>query len=646
MKAFAALLAVGVLTPIALFVAACSASRQTGDVCMGGMSRCDQDSYERCADDGNSWITLDDCATEGQICVLNEGCLSCNPDVRGCGANGEDIVVCRHDGSGLDTIASCDPDMSQVCEGGQCADACTVSAQTRSYSGCEYWAVDLDNAVVPGQGSAAAQQYAVVVSNPLEVPADVTVEVNDAPPGMPLMTRVVATAHLARVEGGGDLAVIDLPSREVDGSSDPLLNDGPGTWLSSNAYHITSTAPIIAYQYNPLDNVNVFSNDASLLLPSTSLDTDYLVLSWPQTLAVTNDPTTNGGINLRAFLTVVGMSDDTNVSVTLTAPTVPGGDVPAGKIGDTLVFHLGAFDVINLETGSFNADFTGSLVSADKPVTVYTGSEASDVPYYSSLADRECCADHLEEQLFPTSSLGTQFVAVKTPSRTKYAIAAGYDVTLMTDEPEWWRILAVRDGTLVTTSLPPPYDHFALNAGQAATFFTPADFVVNATDAVSFGQYPGSQETTGIPATVNGQRAPGGDPSSILVPPVQQWRSKYVFLVPDKYEFDSILMAMPSTSGILFDGVALADTSLRCEYVPAGTLEVNGTPDATDYVAVRCLLSDPRADDYGDPIYQNDGRHVVESVDGQPIGLILWGWDAYVSYGCPGGADIRVINPG
>ncbi len=84
----------------------------------------------------------------------------------------------------------------------------------------------------------------------------------------------------------------------------------------------------------------------------------------------------------------------------------------------------------------------------------------------------------------------------------------------------------------------------------------------------------------------------------------------------------------------------------RCEYATAGSLMVAGGNTATTFVAIRCVLSNPQASDYGDPIYQNDGRHVVESTDGQPFGLIVRGWDNYVGYGYPGGADIRIVNPG
>ena len=573
------------------------------------------------------------------------GCLSCQPNSRACGGDGFDILLCRGDGTALDIVARCEPELGLVCAlSGSCRQACAVAEETRSYEGCDYWAVDLDNAVVSELGAAAAQQFAVVVTHPLEVPAEVTVEVNDAPPGEPPQLRVVATEHLARVRGGGDLAIINLPPREVDGSTDPRLNDGPGTFLSSNAYHIKSTAPIIAYQFNPLENVNVFSNDASLLLPSRSLERDYAVLSWPQTLAVTDVGETNGGIHLRTFLTVVGIEPQTTVSVKVSTATLPGPGIPAAFAGDTLTYTLGPHDVLNLETGGFNADFTGSRVLASRPVAVFAGGEASDVPSFTSFAQRACCADHLEEQLFPTAAFGREFVAVKSPLRTRYVRDAGMNVGLVTDEPEYWRVLAVSDDTQITTSLLPPSNRFNLSAGDFITFASDRDFVLQSSKPISFGQYPASQQTTGIPTLVDGQRAPGGDPSFILVPPIGQWRDKYVFLVPNKYSFDFLLIAMPATSSLRFDGDDLATAIPRCEYRAAGGVHVGGNAQVTEYVAIRCPLSDPLVSDLFHPIYQNDGRHVLESVDGQKFGLVVYGWDSYVSYGYPGGTDVRAIN--
>src|SRR5207244_10445478 len=66
------------------------------------------------------------------------------------------------------------------------------------------------------------------------------------------------------------------------------------TLFRSHAYRVKSSFPVVAYQFNPLENVNVFSNDASLLKPVEALDPGgsteglmYAVLGWPQTIAIT-----------------------------------------------------------------------------------------------------------------------------------------------------------------------------------------------------------------------------------------------------------------------------------------------------------------------------------------------------------------------
>src|SRR6185503_14897925 len=146
-----------------------------------------------------------ECAPVGKVCVPQAGCMTCSPGARSCGGDTFDIVLCRPGGDALDVVARCDPEQGLICGGGSCRGACEVATMTRSYEGCDYWAVDLDNAVTNDFGPAAAQQFSVVVTNPLEVPATVTIEVNDAAPGEEPRIRTVAEAHLARVPGGGDV---------------------------------------------------------------------------------------------------------------------------------------------------------------------------------------------------------------------------------------------------------------------------------------------------------------------------------------------------------------------------------------------------------------------------------------------------------
>ncbi|MCA9677847.1 MAG: IgGFc-binding protein, partial [Myxococcales bacterium] len=612
--------------------------------CAPGAQRCAENAYQQCADDGSAWVELASCVDSGEVCVTGVGCRPCYPDLRTC--DGLDILRCRPDGTGTDVIATCADDPTAVCFAGDCVNACALAADARSYEGCEYWAVDLDNAVVSTFGAASAQQFSVVLSNPGILTAEVTVELqcdaeDAANPAYGCTDGAPYVVAGPFEVGPGDLRVVDLDAREVDGSTSPELNDGPGTFVSRRAYRVHSTAPIIAYQFNPLENVGVFSNDASLLLPREALDDRYLVLSWPQTLALTDDALTNGGIDLRAFLTVVATEDDTIVQVDLATDILGGGGVDAASAGDTIEVHLDRFGVLNLETDGFDADFTGSRVRGSHPVAVFTGSEASDVPRFDTLSERSCCADHLEEQLFPEIALGFHFVAVKSPLRGQAIRDAGWDVPVVPDEPEYWRILAAGEDTLVKTDLPPPNDTFLLQRGQSVIFASERDFVIDANKPIAVGQFPVSQQATGIPSTLSGGlRPPGGDPSMIVVPPVEQWRSSYLFLVPNKYAFDSLLIAAPATAELRFDHIPLQNV-LTCEYEPMGTLPTGPGDADVEYVAIRCPLSWAGPDGDGN---QDDGVHLLESVGGEPVGLIVWGWDSFVSYGYPGGTNVSPIN--
>src|SRR5262249_35182018 len=223
-----------------------------------------------------------------------------------------------------------------------------------------------------------------------------------------------------------------------------------------------------------LENVNVFSNDASLLKPTEALTYDpgtlgqaYVAVGWPQTIAHTDDPRTNfdpqSPIDLRVFLTLIGTRTDTHVRITTTTRVIPGGPVAETQPGGVIEATLQPFEVLNLESGGFNADFTSSTVDADQPVVAFSGSEASDAPYFDDLIHRFCCADHLEQQLRPIRTAGKNFVLAPSPSRTEAVHNAGADNIGIVPEPEFFRLVAVSDnGANIETSLPPPNDRFRL----------------------------------------------------------------------------------------------------------------------------------------------------------------------------------------
>jgi hypothetical protein len=330
-------------------------------------------------------------------------------------------------------------------------------------------------------------------------------------------------------------------------------------------------------------------------------------------------------------LTLIATRPDTHVRVTTTTRVIPGGPVAETQPGGVIEATLQPFEVLNLESGGFNADFTSSSVDADQPVVAFSGSEASDAPYFDDLIHRFCCADHLEQQLDPIRTAGKNFVLAHTPSRTRAVMNAGASSIGVAPEPEFYRIVAVSEkGANVRTSLAPPNDRFRLS-GRGASHDLVAfdDVLLNSDGPIIVGDVHPSQEAAFIPRGL-----PGGDPSFVILPPVEQYRSDYIFLTPDKYAFDFVVIVAPPGASVVLDGQLIDET--RCE-----------VGHVTGYDVFRCQLSFPQIDMMatGNPLLpgmQNDGVHRVIANVG--VGVLVVGWDAFVSYGYAAGTQLEEIN--
>ena len=615
-------------------------------VCTVGAVQCDADMLQSCSGSPPEWHTTTDCQATGLTCIASLGtCGTCNPGTTEC--QQQTIATCDPTGQTWQAGMACDVTTGYACRSGACVQLCEQASAEQSNVGCEYWGVDLDNADISPSLNAAAQQYAIVVSNVQpDLVAHVTVTQDNSLPGDAMhLPQVVAAATITPQ----NLEVFNLGPREVDGSADGTFNTGTGTALSRHAYKVTSDFPIVAYQFNPLDNVNVFSNDASQLLPFSGLNSGagiaYVVPAWPQTIAITSNPATNFGIELRAFLAIVGTRDNTHVSVQTGARVIPGGPFDGGlDEGGTGTTTLQAWEVLNLETGDFNADFTGSIVSADQPVVVFPGSEASDAPTYATLADRYCCADHLEHQTPPVRTVGKSYVLAKMPNRTSAVIAAGGNIGEIS-ELEYYKIVSAQPGTThVTTTLSSPYDAFDLmGQGASQIIISQNDFILNASQPAMVLQVQSGQQAGGVP-----QGLPGGDPSTLFPSPTEQWRSDYILLTPDKYVFDYLVVIAPSDAHVYIDGLALDSTDSGVTPSDGLTVQQRGSP-TPPYWTYRYQLSYPIIDPNAQPPNnilpgkQNDGVHHIQA--DQPVGVIAYGFDSYVSYAYAGGTQLTVINP-
>ena len=549
------------------------------------------------------------------VCAPGLGCRDCQPDRPFC--RGREVRLCSSDGRSSTEQEECPPE--QVCRGAECVNACALAEVERSNVGCDYMAVDLDNEFanpLNGGPAAASEQFAVVLGNPSDVAVRAMVFQSDGEPNRPDETLVTTVAIPPN-----DLARIDLPGREVDGSSPPTI-EGPGTFLSNNAYRIRTDFPVVAYQFNPV--IQSSSNDASLLLPVPALDVHYRVLGWPTANPIASPVVNRPGIPDHSYVTVVGTQPNTTVRVTLGGPIVAGTSsngeltIPATQAGEMVEVLLGPYDVLNLESDMIPGDLTGTVVESTQPVAVFSGGERAIAPltplasaHPDGIPEDWCCTEHLEEQVFPTVAWGKEFVMTRSPVRSSHPTWR---------EPDIYRVLADKPDTVVTTTLEPPYDRFSLEENEWAEFSADQPFVISATEAISIQQILVSQDWV-----VDWKPGHGGDPSMILFPPFEQFQENYVFLAPDTFITNYVVIAVPDGTVVTLDGneISTGELSSQCEAESAGTVR------GIAHTQITCPIE--------------SGTHRVEST--RPIGVMVYGYHSTGSYGYAGGSRLTRINP-
>lgn len=614
-------------------------------LCAPGASRC-RDAATRlvCDEQGLAEQTLS--CGEGLRCVESDGrcaaevCIpgvfeSCTPEgnQRYCNPQGTDYVEQPCPGGAPCTGGTCSapectegarrclgPDQVQLCNGarawvpgafcptgtecfdGKCELLCELNKKVSSYIGCEYWSVDLDN-----YDDALSQPHAVVITNPN--------------PTLPATVSFNAGYSNTQLRTSADGVPFDLtiPPREFRIYSIPVGFDHSGTrLLQDKAIRVASSIPVIAHQFNPLNNVDVYSNDGTLLIPTNTTGTEYWGMSWPHR---------GGRARIRGFLTIVNSTGAPNkVRVTPSAQVVAGEGIPVMEPGVERVFELAPGASLNLETsgvefedalvsGCLQAtqgtppnmspcpDLTGTYINSEQPITVFGGHQCGNVLFG---VDR---CDHIESILFPVQSWGKDYVGTKFSPRSDSSIP----------EPDIWRVVASEDNTLIRTD--PPIDGvngFTLQAGQWRQFEATVDFRLGSNRPVMLTQYMVGANWLGIPRVCDLDGSPTGigDPAMALSVPASQYRKDYFVLAPEAYEKDFLNLIAPANASILLDGQAVDESLFKA--VGAGAYKVAVVP-------------------------VEDGFHTLTST--VAFGVVSYGYDCRVSYASAGGLNLTSNAP-
>lgn len=547
-----------------------------------------------------------------------------------------------------------DPELStcagdEVCVDGLCRSrACSAAASSASYLGCDYLATDLPNLAYSPFGGTPDSPLGVVLANasttqpaPFSVYAatgeiaQLVAETTITAPNLPFQPSFPpVTLYSSVLDADG--AVTDEGFANADGRVIPpggmaviLLPHRPAVTRSSisrSAFRIRTEAPVAAYQFGPYCCNFSYANDASLLLPIPTLGTDYVFVGVPSWRDVSTDGTEVAG-GYPASISIVASRPDTAVQVDLPpgASVIPEGG--AGRVqirGQRVTAFLQANEVMHLLSsppppssgGIVGVDLTGARVQATWPIAVFSAHECSFYPQ-----EYGAC-DHLEEQLFPVDTWGTDFALVPPVLRTRQPASA--------TEAVYWKIVAERDDTRIELSVPfaslsprePGFVGVAdcadrlegdstlvLRANESCEFGTRAPVALESTYPIQVMGIISGQNTTGFSGDFFGQHA--GDPAIYLVPPVRQFRTDYSFLAPTTYFNDFVTVVSPPDGNMTLDG---------------------------ESVDMRTGVAVPGRDLVYRHLPIEDGPHALRST--RPFGILVFAYDDYVSYAFTGGLNL------
>ncbi len=339
------------------------------------------------------------------------------------------------------------------------------------------------------------------------------------------------------------------------------------------------------------------SSDAWLVLPTNALSTDYLVMSYPSSYATTGlTPTL-----YPSQFVVVATEDSTVVNVILSADR---SDRALGR-NRTVTLAKGESYLVQAKVDNTRRDdLTGSSVTSNKPIVVLGGHRRALVPVTLPKTSRDC----LVEQLPGIETWGRQIIVPPLIPPTDADVSGPSDVPIC-------RVLAANDSTLITVNSQPPY---LLNKG--AFWDLPLDqaLVFSATKPILAAIIDRS-------ANASQSSRLTGDPSMLIVPPVEQYLRSYI-----------VGSVGPNSSGRQIYTTHNITVIVPTVAVPSLTLD--GGPNFTSVTSVlgtAYSVASARV---------SPGAHRVRS--DSALGIFVYGYGPAESYGYTGGmAFERLYDP-
>ena len=540
---------------------------------------------------------------------MGVGNLTCSSDLK--------RVLDANSGAVVET---CLP--QEGCLGGQCVPACEAAAGAQGSMGCEFL---VPTSPFYANGNPAAAQsgpcHALLVANSWDQSASLQLERGGMLYDVPSVSRVPTGVTTSTVYDPlpatgvpvGQVAVVFLSHRPgvANGSSlqcpvtPAVLADTASHGTSSGeAFELHSDTPIQVYDIIPFGGASSYLPSASLIYPSTAWGSSYLAIS----------PHTDTGTK---WMTVVGAEDGTTLSV---QPTVAmlGGSIPNPPVAMVTNYALDRGQTLQWNS---NGDLVGSIVTADKPIGMFTGNTYLRV----TTADGPVSGQDSAHQMIPdVNALGSEYVGGGLYTRK----ASGQPESVL------YRMVGVVDGTALTWDpIAPPGAPAMLGAGEVYEFQSTVAFSVLAQDDAhpfSLSQYmSGSLSGPGCGTNPGGSCTLGDDEWVTLVPP-QQFLRYYPFFVDPTYGTSTLVMVRAAGA------TGFADVELSCMGTVTGWQPV-GAEGRYEVAHVELYRGST-----GQVPACATSQHLAQSEES--FGIMVWGTDSFASYGYPAGGNLQTIN--
>jgi hypothetical protein len=339
-------------------------------------------------------------------------------------------------------------------------------------------------------------------------------------------------------------------------------------------------------------NTQRWSSDAFLALPYDALGTHYRILAYPNTIDPTVIGTPGGRSDFPSQFAIVATENGTYVQIW---PTAPINSHSRSPFGITLMAGEVFFAQAN---GVAGIDLTGTEITADKKISVFSGHQRANVPWTDAVG-----RDHLVEQLPPIEYWGRS--AILTPH---------FELQKTQPDSTIARVIAAENGTTLTVG----GMTYTMKAGEVREVAVDHPKFISASQPILVAQYHHST----VPENKIAKPADTiGDPFMALVPASEQFLDNYSFYSYGTKDFTLhyINIAIPTSAmfTMVLDGAPL---------VPEEFQIVEGAP----YVCARIRV--------------DTGSHTISAA--LPFGLLVYGYGPYNSYGYPAGMAFEPIPLG